>query len=590
MYAEFMKMAEKNNPFFAEYSKMVAEFDPTKMMDEFAKMTKTFEVSKIDFDTYLDLQKKNFEALTAANQVAVEGAQALAKRQAEMLQQGLEEVSKMIEKFSKIDNPQGVAAAQADVLKASFLKSIDNTRELAELVAKSNTEASDAINVERVCLTGNATGTDTEIYACPEAAVQLVAGGLDVTEYTWSPSNAVSDATLQAPMYTGVVSNTLSVTYTNQCGLEITDEVHVVVDEVTVELASDGNALNCTNDQTLTCAAESDFGAYLDYAWYVNNALVSNDMTFAATAPGHVTLEVTYPGTESLLCKDEQDLQVVVDTATFDVSAGLPGTVTCSNPAIELLGTTANDPNALAQWTTEDGAIDGDSDVVTAYAAAGGTYVLTVTNAENGCTSFDSVVIDEDMEMPEVTLGYVDGTLDCNVSQVSMVGLEVFPQEYTPMYTWMSAETGEVISTQSEATFTEAGAYTLQVEFLENGCTTTTKQAAEVHSNAEVLDLSELVLPNVITPDNNGSNDRFLPFVPGHEDTNVLTMMDEYHIQVFNRWGTLLFENNGQPLQWDGRASGTLVDPGSYIVSVQYLATCGGEQSGQLRTTLEVIR
>jgi len=451
-------------------------------------------------------------------------------------------------------------------------------------------EASDAINVERVCLTGNATGTDTEIYACPEAAVQLVAGGLDVTEYTWSPSNAVSDATLQAPMYTGVVSNTLSVTYTNQCGLEITDEVHVVVDEVTVELASDGNALNCTNDQTLTCAAESDFGAYLDYAWYVNNALVSNDMTFAATAPGHVTLEVTYPGTESLLCKDEQDLQVVVDTATFDVSAGLPGTVTCSNPAIELLGTTANDPNALAQWTTEDGAIDGDSDVVTAYAAAGGTYVLTVTNAENGCTSFDSVVIDEDMEMPEVTLGYVDGTLDCNVSQVSMVGLEVFPQEYTPTYTWMSAETGEVISNQSEATFTEAGAYTLQVEFLENGCTTTTKQAAEVHSNAEVLDLSELVLPNVITPDNNGSNDRFLPFVPGHEDTNVLTMMDEYHIQVFNRWGTLLFENNGQPLQWDGRASGTLVDPGSYIVSVQYLATCGGEQSGQLRTTLEVIR
>ena len=439
-------------------------------------------------------------------------------------------------------------------------------------------------------MTGNATGTDTEIYACPEAAVQLVAGGLDVTEYTWSPSNAVSDATLQAPLYTGVVSNTLSVTYTNQCGLEITDEVHVVVDEVTVELASDGNALNCTNDLTLTCFAESDFGAYLDYAWYVNNALVSNDMTFATTSPGHVTLEVTYPGTESLLCKDEQDLQVVVDTATFDVSAGLPGTVTCSNPAIELLGTTANDPNALAQWTTEDGAFEGDSDEVTAYAAGGGTYVLTVTNAENGCTSFDSVEIDEDTEMPEVTLGYVDGTLDCNVPQVSMVGLEVFPQEYTPMYTWMSAETGEVISTQSEATFTEAGAYTLQVEFLENGCTTTTKQAAEVNSNAEVLDLSELVLPNVITPDNNGSNDRFLPFVPGHEDTNVLTMMDEYHIHVFNRWGTLLFENNGQPLQWDGRASGTLVDPGSYIVSVQYLATCGGEQSGQLRTTLEVIR
>lgn len=145
MYADFMKMAEKN-PFFADYSKLMTEFDPKKMMDEFTKMAKPFEASKIDFDLYLDVQKKNFDALTAANQVAVEGCQALAKRQAEMLQQGLEEVSKLIEQFSKIDNPQAAAVAQADVLKASFVKSIDNTRELAELVAKSNTEASDTLN------------------------------------------------------------------------------------------------------------------------------------------------------------------------------------------------------------------------------------------------------------------------------------------------------------------------------------------------------------------------------------------------------------------------------------------------------------
>lgn len=150
MYTDFMKMAEKSNPFFADYSKMMAEFDPKKMMDEFTKMTKTFEVSKVDFDSLIELQKKNFDAITAANQVAVEGCQALAKRQAEMLQQGLEEVSKMIESFSKIDNPQAVAVAQADMLKASFVKSVDNTRELAELVTKSNAEASDAINTRVV--------------------------------------------------------------------------------------------------------------------------------------------------------------------------------------------------------------------------------------------------------------------------------------------------------------------------------------------------------------------------------------------------------------------------------------------------------
>jgi phasin family protein len=159
MYADFFKMAENANPFFAEYTKIMADFDPKKMMadfdpkkmaDEFAKVTKGYEMPKFDFDAVIELQKKNFDALTAANQVAAEGAQAFAKRQAEMLQQALEEVSKMIESFSKIDNPQAVAAVQADMLKGAFVKSVDNTRELADLMTKSNTEASDALNTRVV--------------------------------------------------------------------------------------------------------------------------------------------------------------------------------------------------------------------------------------------------------------------------------------------------------------------------------------------------------------------------------------------------------------------------------------------------------
>ena len=67
-----------------------------------------------------------------------------------MLQQTLEEVSKMIESFTKLENPQAIAAVQADLLKGSFVKSVDNTRELAELLTKSNTEASDALNTRVV--------------------------------------------------------------------------------------------------------------------------------------------------------------------------------------------------------------------------------------------------------------------------------------------------------------------------------------------------------------------------------------------------------------------------------------------------------
>ena len=149
MYADFMKMAEKSNPFFAEYSKMMAQFDPKKMADEFAKASSK-DVPKFDFDAIVELQKKNLDAFTAVSQLTVEGAQALAKRQSEMVQQAIEDATKMNETFSKIDNPQAVAATQAEMLQGAFVQSVDNTRELASLMTKSNTEATDAMNTRVV--------------------------------------------------------------------------------------------------------------------------------------------------------------------------------------------------------------------------------------------------------------------------------------------------------------------------------------------------------------------------------------------------------------------------------------------------------
>ena len=447
-----------------------------------------------------------------------------------------------------------------------------------------------AVNIPHVCLEGNATGTDVEIYACPEAAVQLVAGGLDATDYMWTPNNAVSDPTLQSPMYTGVMGNNLSVTYTNQCGESVTEEVEIIIDEVHVDILSEGSALNCFNEGSLVCEASSSFGTYLDYAWYLNNEFIGDDMSVQMTSQGSLNLEVRYPGTTSLMCEDEFNMQVVIDTTHFYVDAGLPGTITCTNSSVELLGTASNHPSAEVLWSTTDGALDGPSQSTHSLASAGGNYTLMVTNTDNGCMSMDSVTIFEDITIPQVSVGEIFQDIHCDHPVVTLEGTTVSPQEYTPLYSWISASSGDVVSSELEPDFDEPGRYTLHVEFLENGCTTTLKQAALVEASDDVLDLSQLVLPNVITPDNNGSNDHFAPFVPGQEEVNVMRMMDEYHIQVFNRWGTLLFENDGQPLQWDGRANGSIVHAGTYVVHVSYLSTCTTEQTGQMRTMLEVIR
>jgi len=58
-----------------------------------AKAFGDFRVPGIDVDAIVAAQRKNFEALTQVNQFAVEGLRTVAKRQAEIAQQTIEEAS-----------------------------------------------------------------------------------------------------------------------------------------------------------------------------------------------------------------------------------------------------------------------------------------------------------------------------------------------------------------------------------------------------------------------------------------------------------------------------------------------------------------
>jgi gliding motility-associated-like protein len=65
-------------------------------------------------------------------------------------------------------------------------------------------------------------------------------------------------------------------------------------------------------------------------------------------------------------------------------------------------------------------------------------------------------------------------------------------------------------------------------------------------------------LPNVFTPNNDGANDLFLPF--------PYRFIDRIEIQVFNRWGGLVFETNDPDINWDGtNVSGSDVAEGAYF-------------------------
>ena len=112
---------------------------------DFSKVLGEIKMPGVDVESILATQRKNIEAVTAANQLAIEGLQAVLRRQAEILRQSLEAAGTAATEVISAGTPEEKATKQAELLKTAFEKSLSNVRELAEMVAKSNTEAADVL-------------------------------------------------------------------------------------------------------------------------------------------------------------------------------------------------------------------------------------------------------------------------------------------------------------------------------------------------------------------------------------------------------------------------------------------------------------
>lgn len=124
-------MAKTHNPF--------AETDFTKLLNE-------FKVPGVDVEDFVNAQQKNLHALNKANQLAVEGLQAVAQRQAEILRDAMQEMASISQDMLHATSPQERVAKQTELAKDTYGQILANMKELSEMLTKSQTEAFDVIN------------------------------------------------------------------------------------------------------------------------------------------------------------------------------------------------------------------------------------------------------------------------------------------------------------------------------------------------------------------------------------------------------------------------------------------------------------
>jgi phasin family protein len=113
---------------------------------DLTRMMQDYQVPGVDWQELMASQQKNVEALTRANQVLLEGAQAVVQREVEILQKAMQEFAEASRELMQEGDPQAQTQKRLELARASFEAALRNMRELAEMAGRANREALEMIN------------------------------------------------------------------------------------------------------------------------------------------------------------------------------------------------------------------------------------------------------------------------------------------------------------------------------------------------------------------------------------------------------------------------------------------------------------
>ncbi|UKN00846.1 gliding motility-associated C-terminal domain-containing protein [Paracrocinitomix mangrovi] len=91
-------------------------------------------------------------------------------------------------------------------------------------------------------------------------------------------------------------------------------------------------------------------------------------------------------------------------------------------------------------------------------------------------------------------------------------------------------------------------------------------------------------LPNVFTPDNSGANDLYHPLLP-------YKFVDHIELQIFSRWGDLVYETTDPQIDWDGvNLEGKVCNDGVYFYTITvYEIKLSGLVSREFQGNITII-
>ena len=255
---------------------------------------------------------------------------------------------------------------------------------------------------------------------------------------------------------------------------------------------------------------------------------------------------------------------VAFDVATTTACNGFGGSVTVSN-------ITGGDGNYTLNFNGTNQTQFNLTNVV------GGNYTATITDG-NGC--FRAIPVTVPNQDIQVAIPSQD-SLTCLNSTAEILGVEVLPVQNVS-YAWTGA--GLSSTTIANPIATAPGVLNLVVTNVDNGCSdsgTIEIYAGDVYA----LDLSTMILPNIITVEQDQLNDDWRAILASDPLLDLTTLFLEYDLTVFNRWGGIVFESTDTEKYWNASD----VAPGTYFYLFHYKTDCGTAVEETVEGTILVV-
>ncbi len=381
-------------------------------------------------------------------------------------------------------------------------------------------------------------------------------GGAGNYFYSWLPNNVINAGSL---LVSPASTSTFVVFASDQngCGGTVDTIQAIVFDLTPSNVQLTGNSPLCPGQSTLLSVQTSGSTGPLSYSW-------SNNLGSSA---GPISVTPLQPTTYSVTIINSCGVPVV---KTISILFNPPPTIVFTpnivggciplNVVFTDNSITGNSSDPITSWNWSFG--DGGSSTLQnpqhTFTQAGSYPVsLTVTTA-NGCTNNNSSapVTLTAHPLPVAAFSMNSNNLDLPTDVLQLTNQSVGASSYL----WDFGDGGSSSLENPSYSYTLVGTFQVQLTATTNfGCVDVTSSV--VNTNAQIL------FPNAFTPDPSGSNG-------GYYDANTLDNnvffpytagVVGFKVQIFDRWGELIFESNDLGQGWDGYYRGELCPSDVYI-------------------------